>query len=302
MKPWYRNSTLQMDDPEMIWLQQQDPATCAVWEWVKSRCQKSGTSKFSPPTEFEIEVVAMNLGLPDSPKSSPVLPGFSQNLPDSPKTSPVLPDSPKTSQNLPESPRLSQILQRLQKVGWIKNGEVRGWDKWQRERGPEEDALRKQVDYWRSKAQGLMKVSPVSPKTSPVLPDSPKSSPSEERRGEEIRGEERERETPPPPQGGFAETPSWEEFWGYAQMHHPAPEWYVKDKFLAAEQKNWIGIPKWTIYVQRIQGWWKQDGSPMHSEKKVGGNGKSAYISPDYSKGFFGTKSDQSKPTETTVP
>lgn len=149
MKPWYKNSTLQMDDPEMEWLQSQDPASCAVWEWLKSDCRKRGEAKVRKLSKQETDTVSRRLGI--------------------------------------DSPRFSQISQRLQEIGWVVNGALKGWDKWQIDGRPAaEEALRKQVQYWKKKAgaKGLAEASHDSPK---ILPDSPQPPPLEERRGDERR-------------------------------------------------------------------------------------------------------------------
>jgi hypothetical protein len=152
MKPWYRNSTLQMDDPEMEWLQTQDAASCAVWEWFKSDCQKHETDQIRQLSEIDKVVVAKRLGI--------------------------------------DSPRFSQISQHLQTLGWISQDlRIAKWSKWQSSRTPEEDAMRKKVEYWKAKASELQGVTSaetepektVSPTTSQNLPQYP----IDERRGEE---------------------------------------------------------------------------------------------------------------------
>lgn len=146
MKPWYRNSTLQMDDPEMEWLQGKDPATCAVWEWLKGDCQKRGTNKVRTLSDQETETISRRLGI--------------------------------------DSPRFSQISKSLQDVGWVSQGSLKGWEKWQSDgRSHSEDALRKQVEYWKKKA-GLHGVTDSKQIN---LPESPKTSPLEERRGEDLK-------------------------------------------------------------------------------------------------------------------
>lgn len=71
-----------------------------------------------------------------------------------------------------------------------------------------------------------------------------------------------------PKENQEAQTPSFQEFNGYCQIHGGPPEWYAKDKWLAAEQDNWARKPKWTAYADRIRAWWMQDGSPLHPDKK----------------------------------
>lgn len=68
-------------------------------------------------------------------------------------------------------------------------------------------------------------------------------------------------------EGALAEIPNWEEFWGYCQIHGGPPEWYAKDKFLAAGSDNWKGKSNWTVYADRCRGWWQSDGSPLHPPK-----------------------------------
>ena len=149
MRPWYRNSTLQMDDGEMEWLQSKDAASCAVWEWYKCDSQKRGDGSIRDLSEQEIDTVSRRLGI--------------------------------------DSPRFSQISQNLHTVKWISQKTIRGWQKWQGARTPEEDAARKQAEYWKSKAlekNGLEKSPeslPISPKTSHSLPKPP----LEENRGEQ---------------------------------------------------------------------------------------------------------------------
>lgn len=152
MKPWYRNSTLQMDDPEMEWIQNQDAASCAVWEWLKSDCQKHETDQIRQLSDIDKDVVAKRLGI--------------------------------------NSPRFSQISQHLQTLGWISQDlRISKWSKWQSARTPEEDAMRKKAEYWKAKASELQGVTSdktesekdVSLATSQNLP----LYPIDERRGEE---------------------------------------------------------------------------------------------------------------------
>lgn len=134
-----------MDDAEMEWLQRKDPASCAVWEWLKGDCQKRDSSSVRVLSEREIEVVASRLGI--------------------------------------DSPRFSQVSQNLQSVSWIENGHLNGWEKWQDVgRTTGEDALRKQVEYWKKQA-GKQHVAEVAIAVLPVPPETSQFSP--------LRGEER---------------------------------------------------------------------------------------------------------------
>ena len=147
MRPWYRNSTLQMDDAEMEWLQSKDAASCAVWEWYKCDSQKRGDGSIRDLSEQEKDTISRRLGI--------------------------------------DSPRFSQISQNLHAVKWISQKAIRGWQKWQGARTPEEDAARKQAEYWKRKAleiNGPVSEPELSPKTSHSLPKPP----LEERRGEHI--------------------------------------------------------------------------------------------------------------------
>lgn len=58
-------------------------------------------------------------------------------------------------------------------------------------------------------------------------------------------------------------TPSWDEFWKHCQTISMHGERYARDKFLAAEQKNWQNSPNWKAYAGRVKGWWESDGKPM---------------------------------------
>ena len=83
-----------------------------------------------------------------------------------------------------------------------------------------------------------------------------------------------------------AEIPSWEAFWGYCQSQAcllPA-EWYVRDKFEAANADRWAKKSDWRAYARRCKGWWESEGRPMSPTKKSV-NGRTT-IKPDYSKGF----------------
>lgn len=149
MKPWYRTSTLQMDDAEMEWLQSQHPATCAVWEWLKGDCQKRDSSAVRVLSEQEAGVICRKLGI-----------------------------------SLPE---FSQVSQNLQTIKWVVDGHLKSWSKWQDTgRTEKEDALRKQVEYWKCKAenQPVTEQDEKSPSFLPKPPNPPT-------RGEETIGEER---------------------------------------------------------------------------------------------------------------
>ena len=77
----------------------------------------------------------------------------------------------------------------------------------------------------------------------------------------------------PPSESGFAETPSWEEFWAYCQTQAcllPS-EWFARDKFEAAEAANWERNRNWKAYARRCKGWWEQDGRPMQPNKQKAG-------------------------------
>lgn len=72
----------------------------------------------------------------------------------------------------------------------------------------------------------------------------------------------------------FAHNPTFKEFNDYCQIHGGPPEWYAKDKWLAAEQDNWTKKPKWTAYADRCRGWWMQAGSPLYPDGNKSSNGK----------------------------
>jgi hypothetical protein len=147
-----------MDDAEMEWLQSKDAASCAVWEWYKCDSQKRGDGSVRTLSEQEVDTISRRLGI--------------------------------------DSPRFSQISQNLHAVKWISQNVIRGWQKWQGARTPEEDAARKQAEYWKQKAllgKGLENITDVSPKASQSLPKPPL---------EENRGEQRRENPPVVPQGG----------------------------------------------------------------------------------------------------
>jgi hypothetical protein len=172
MMPWYRTPTLQMVSAEMEWLQSQDAATCAVLEWFKGDCVQRETNKIRDLPEWEQMVIAKRLGI--------------------------------------DSPRFSQILLRLRETGFIVDNSIKDLPASPSKRTPEEDALRKQIEYWKKRAESvspkisqtlevgiddLQIFSPrvshdspnvdLSPETSQSLPDSPLR--GEERREEENR-------------------------------------------------------------------------------------------------------------------
>lgn len=174
MMPWYQTPTLQMMTADMEWLQSLDCASCAVLEWYKGDCVQRETNRIRDLSEMEMQVVARRLGI-DSPRFSQI----SQNL----KTARFITED--TIQSLPASPST---------------------------RTPREDAMRKQMEYWKSRFES------VSPKTShppegrdellatfPPKPpvnlllspltslESPKTSPTSPR-GEERREEENREE------------------------------------------------------------------------------------------------------------
>lgn len=62
----------------------------------------------------------------------------------------------------------------------------------------------------------------------------------------------------------FASRPSLIEFIEYGKQIGLTAEWYLKDKFLAAEADNWRGKDKWQAYVARCRVWWESDGRPMN--------------------------------------
>jgi len=114
MKPYYRNSALQMDDPEMESLQRFDAGACAVWEWLKGDAAKRNSPQIRKLSSTEKTVLAERLGI--------------------------------TGQ------RMDSILDEMRRIGWIQDECIRSWNKWQAGRTPEEDAMRKQVEYWKAKA------------------------------------------------------------------------------------------------------------------------------------------------------
>jgi len=131
----------------MEWLQSKDPASCAIWEWIKADCQKRDTDQLRTLSPQEMECVCRRLGV--------------------------------------SLPTFSQVSQNLQQVGWVVDGRVKGWKKWNdRNRTPEEDALRKQVEYWKQKADSK-DVAKSSQQPPQFLPNPPRPPQSEERRGEE---------------------------------------------------------------------------------------------------------------------
>ena len=91
---WYKNSSSQMHDPDMEELQRGDPASCAVWEWVKGECKRNDSDSLSCMSVEELSVASRRLGI--------------------------------------DPERMKSILNKIVSVGWI-TGEkkVRSWGKWQ---------------------------------------------------------------------------------------------------------------------------------------------------------------------------
>lgn len=65
----------------------------------------------------------------------------------------------------------------------------------------------------------------------------------------------------------IAETPSWNEFKAYCEIHGGPVEWYARDKWLKAEESNWKDKGNWKAYVARCKTWWENDGRPMTPPK-----------------------------------
>lgn len=89
---------------------------------------------------------------------------------------------------------------------------------------------------------------------------------------EEKRREEKEEKESAPAQEGYAEIPSWDEFWTYCQgpQCNLTAEWFARDKFLAAESANWERNQNWRAYARRCQKWWESDGRPSDPPQKKG--------------------------------
>lgn len=112
MRVFY-TSDAQMDDPEMEELQDRDDASCAVWEWLKCDASKRGTDEVRELSAEETLRITKRLGI--------------------------------------DPQRFRQIIHQLVKLKWITKGRLRNWAKYQAGRTANEDALRKQVEYWRLK-------------------------------------------------------------------------------------------------------------------------------------------------------
>mgnify|MGYP003112644439 CR=1 FL=1 len=121
MREWYKNSSAQMSDPEMEFLQSFDAASCAVWEWAKGTCKKRERPEILKMTEVEESIVSRRLGI------------------------------------TPE--RFRSIIGKMSEVGWVKTGngvllEVVGWESWQAVgRTSDMDAKRKRNSYWQKKTE-----------------------------------------------------------------------------------------------------------------------------------------------------
>ena len=127
MKPYYLNSTLQMESPEMEWLQGQDAGSCAVWEWLKGDCQKRSTAVIRELSTLEREMIARRLGLTVD--------------------------------------RFKAILGRMREIGWIEDakdtpkfpkafGKLAGWKMMQEgSYNSEYHCIRQQMYYWKRKAE-----------------------------------------------------------------------------------------------------------------------------------------------------
>jgi len=122
---------------------------------------------------------------------------------------------------------------------------------------------------WLIKHQNTNEINNPPPNHRPITVQSP-SSPLKEGKKEEKEGREGAPHFPE------SETPSWKEFWGYCQTQAcllPA-EWFVKDKFEAANADHWKNKTDWRAYARRIKGWWEQDGRPMKA-KSISGKSQS---------------------------
>lgn len=70
-----------------------------------------------------------------------------------------------------------------------------------------------------------------------------------------------------------ANTPSWDEFRNYCQIHGGPAEWYAMDKWEAGNQDNWDKKSNWKAYANRCRKWWENDGRPMKPPVKKNSNG-----------------------------
>lgn len=123
MREWYKNSSQQMNDPEMEHLQSVDSASCAVWEWAKGMCKQRDDCCVPVMKKVEEGIVARRLGI--------------------------------------TSKRLRVIVKEMEELGWIDTkGEVfmrlKGWKGWQAKyetRTSGADAKRKRDEYWKKKTE-----------------------------------------------------------------------------------------------------------------------------------------------------
>ena len=98
--------------------------------------------------------------------------------------------------------------------------------------------------------------------------------------GKGREGKEGKGSSPPPEPFPEAKKPSWDEFWGYCQTQAcliPA-EWYVRDKFEAAESSNWRDKQNWQAYARRCRAWWESDGRPMNPAGKFLGKKRVGWV------------------------
>jgi len=113
---WYKNCLYQMEDQEMVWLQNQDSGSCAVWEWLKADCWKRGSPQIRSLSEIEKGGVAHILGI-----------------------------TVKRLDNI-----ISMMVDDLK---WIDSDmKIRSWEKWQAVSLREASADRQYVKYWKDRA------------------------------------------------------------------------------------------------------------------------------------------------------
>ncbi|HEX7654933.1 MAG TPA: hypothetical protein VF607_15595 [Verrucomicrobiae bacterium] len=62
--------------------------------------------------------------------------------------------------------------------------------------------------------------------------------------------------------------PTWEVWWAYCQQLGLTAEWFVRDKWEAANAENWQRQPKWQSYAQRCRTWWETDGRPQQPRSR----------------------------------
>ena len=121
MKQWYKNSAHQMDDPEMEYLQSQDAASCAVWEWIKGACKQRDEECIPFINDVEFKMVSRRLGI--------------------------------------EEGRLESVFRDIAKIKWIeyvpknRSIRVRSWGVWQAAKHSGNEADRKRREYWKKKAE-----------------------------------------------------------------------------------------------------------------------------------------------------